>query len=59
MLVGREVGYHYDRNAMLHRLVDFVREGILFRDGSSGNYRYIQKRPPRAQGEPSPPAAAA
>jgi len=50
-------GYHYDPTAVSHSLVDLVREGILFRDGSSRNYRYIQKRPPRAQGDNSAPAA--
>lgn len=38
-------GYHYDRTAVAHTLVDLVREGRLFRDGSMRNYRYIQKRP--------------
>jgi hypothetical protein len=38
-------GYHYDRTAVAHTLVDLVREGTLFREGSMRNYRYIQKRP--------------
>ena len=38
-------GYHYDRTAVAHTLVDLVREGSLFRDGSMRNYRYIQKYP--------------
>jgi hypothetical protein len=38
-------GYHYDRTAVAHTLVDLVREGTLFRDGSPRNYRYLQKRP--------------
>jgi hypothetical protein len=38
-------GYHYDRTAVAHTLVDLVREGTLFRDGSMRNYRYVQKRP--------------
>jgi hypothetical protein len=38
-------GYHYDRTAVAHTLVDLVREGTLFRDGSARNYRYVQKRP--------------
>jgi len=50
-------GYHYDRTAVSHSLVDLVREGTLFRDGSMRNYRYIQKRPPRAQGEAATPVA--
>jgi len=43
-------GYHYDRTAVSHTLVDLVREGSLFRDGSMRNYRYVQKYPFR--GEP-------
>jgi hypothetical protein len=39
-------GYHYDRTAVSHALVDLVREGTLFRDGSMRNYRYVQKFPP-------------
>jgi hypothetical protein len=50
-------GYHYDRTAVAHTLVDLVREGTLFRDGSMRNYRYVQKRPPRNQGEPAETAA--
>lgn len=42
-------GYHYDRTAVAHTLVDLVREGTLFRDGSMRNYRYVQKYPPKAQ----------
>ena len=42
--MGRR-GYHYDRTAVAHTLVDLVREGTLFRDGSARNYRYVQKRP--------------
>ena len=38
-------GYHYDRTAVSHTLVDLVREGSLFRDGSMRNYRYVQKYP--------------
>ena len=51
-------GYHYDPTAVSHSLVDLVREGILFRDGSSRNFKYVQKRPPRSQREPSAPATA-
>lgn len=43
-------GYHYDRTAVSHTLVDLVREGSLFRDGSMRNYRYVQKYP--FKGEP-------
>jgi len=42
-------GYHYDRTAVAHTLVDLVREGTLFRDGSMRNYRYVQKYPFTAQ----------
>lgn len=42
-------GYHYDRTAVSHTLVDLVREGSLFRDGSMRNYRYVQKFPFRGQ----------
>ncbi len=38
-------GYHYDRTAVSHALVDLVREGTLFRAGTMRNYRYVQKRP--------------
>jgi len=43
-------GYHYDRTAVSHSLVDLVREGTLFRDGTMRNYRYVQKRPLEPQG---------
>jgi hypothetical protein len=49
-------GYHYDRTAVAHTLVDLVREGTLFRDGSARNYRYVQKRPldaPKTKAEAS------
>ncbi|GEM_PF-276526 len=42
-------GYHYDRTAVSHTLVDLVREGSLFRDGSMRNYRYVQKYPFKSQ----------
>jgi hypothetical protein len=42
-------GYHYDRTAVAHSLVDLVREGTLFRDGEMRNYRYVQKRPLEGQ----------
>jgi len=42
-------GYHYDRTAVAHTLVDLVREGTLFRDGSMRNYRYVQKYPFKTQ----------
>lgn len=42
-------GYHYDRTAVAHTLMDLVREGLLFRDGTQRNYRYVQKRPLTSQ----------
>ncbi|MEM3267680.1 MAG: hypothetical protein QXR69_03210 [Conexivisphaerales archaeon] len=39
-------GYHYDRTAVSHVLADLVREGLLSREGSARNYRYVQKKPP-------------
>jgi hypothetical protein len=42
-------GFHYDRTAVSHTLVDLVREGSLFRDGSMRNYRYVQKYPFKGQ----------
>ena len=49
-------GYHYDRTAVAHTLVDLVREGMLFRDGSMRNYRYVQKYPTKPQPEGAPAA---
>jgi len=43
-------GYHYDRTAVAHTLVDLVRETTLFREGSMRNYRYVQKRPLESSG---------
>jgi hypothetical protein len=40
------MGYHYDRTAVAHALIDLVKEGILGRDGRPRRYRYAQKRPP-------------
>jgi len=40
------LGYHYDRTAVAHALIDLVKEGILGRDGRPRRYRYAQKRPP-------------
>ncbi len=42
-------GYHYDRTAVSHTLVDLVREGSLYRDGSMRNFRYVQKYPVKGQ----------
>ena len=39
-------GFHYDRTAVAHALIDLVREGILTREGKPRRYQYAQKRPP-------------
>ncbi len=39
-------GFHYDRTAVAHALIDLVKEGILSRDGKPRRYQYAQKRPP-------------
>jgi len=39
-------GYHFDRTAVAHSLVDLVREGYLTRLGRPRRYQYLQKRPP-------------
>ncbi len=43
------IGYHYDRTAVAHVLLDLVRDGILTREGKPRRYRYTQKRPPPPQ----------
>ncbi len=40
------VGYHYDRTAVAHVLLDLVRDGLLTREGKPKRYFYTQKRPP-------------
>ncbi|MEM1585927.1 MAG: hypothetical protein QXX99_00935 [Candidatus Bathyarchaeia archaeon] len=40
-------GYHYDRTAVAHVLLDLVRDGILTREGKAKRYLYVQKRPPQ------------
>jgi sirohydrochlorin ferrochelatase len=40
------LGYHYDRTAVAHVLLDLVRDGILTREGRVKRYVYVQKRPP-------------
>jgi len=40
------IGFHYDRTAVAHALLDLVRDGLLTRDGKPRRYRYAQKRPP-------------
>ena len=42
-------GFHYDRTAVAHALVDLMKEGVLTREGKPRRYRYAQKRPPRSQ----------
>jgi len=39
-------GFHYDRTAVAHALIDLVKDGILTREGRSRRYQYAQKRPP-------------
>ena len=39
-------GFHYDRTAVAHALIDLVKEGVLTREGKPRRYRYSQKRPP-------------
>jgi hypothetical protein len=39
-------GFHYDRTAVAHALIDLVKEGILTREGQPRRYQYTQKRPP-------------
>jgi len=39
-------GFHYDRTAVAHALVDLVKENILTRLGRPRRYQYAQKRPP-------------
>ena len=43
------IGYHYDRTAIAHVLLDLVRDGILTREGRAKRYMYTQKRPPIPQ----------
>ena len=39
-------GFHYDRTAVAHALIDLVKDGILTREGKPRRYQYAQKRPP-------------
>jgi hypothetical protein len=39
-------GFHYDRTAVAHALIDLVKDGILNREGRPRRYQYVQKRPP-------------
>lgn len=38
-------GFHYDRTAVAHALIDLVKDNLLTRDGRPRRYRYAQKRP--------------
>jgi hypothetical protein len=40
-------GFHYDRTAVAHALIDLVKDGILTREGRPRRYQYAQKRPPK------------
>jgi stress response protein SCP2 len=39
-------GFHYDRTAVAHALLDLVKENVLTRTGKPRRYRYTQKKPP-------------
>jgi predicted transcriptional regulator len=39
-------GFHYDRTAVAHALIDLVKDGVLSREGRPRRYQYAQKRPP-------------
>jgi len=39
-------GYHYDRTAVAHALMDLVKENVLTREGAPRRYQYTQKKPP-------------
>ncbi|MEA2089170.1 MAG: hypothetical protein U9O89_00195 [Thermoproteota archaeon] len=39
-------GFHYDRTAVAHALLDLVKENVLARTGKPRRYRYAQKKPP-------------
>jgi hypothetical protein len=39
-------GFHYDRTAVAHALIDLVKDNILTREGKPRRYQYAQKRPP-------------
>jgi predicted transcriptional regulator len=38
-------GYHYDRSAVAHALMDLVKENVLNRHGPARRYQYVQKKP--------------
>jgi len=39
-------GYHYDRTAVAHALIDLVKDNVLYRKGEARRYQYVQKQPP-------------
>jgi predicted transcriptional regulator len=39
-------GYHYDRTAVAHALIDLVKDNVLNRRGEARRYQYVQKQPP-------------
>jgi len=39
-------GFHYDRTAVAHALIDLVKDNILTREGKPRRYLYAQKHPP-------------
>jgi hypothetical protein len=39
-------GFHYDRTAVAHALIDLVKEAVLSREGKPRRYQYAQKKPP-------------
>jgi hypothetical protein len=41
-------GFHYDRTAVAHALIDLVKDGVLNREGRPRRYQYVQKRPSSA-----------
>jgi hypothetical protein len=47
-------GFHYDRTAVAHALIDLVKDGILTREGKPRRYVYAQKRPPPASAKEVP-----
>jgi hypothetical protein len=40
-------GFHYDRTAVAHALIDLVKDSVLNREGHPRRYQYVQKRPPK------------
>jgi len=43
------LGFHYDRTAVAHALIDLVKDGVLNREGHPRRYQYVQKRPPSSR----------